>query len=92
MYFVIAEFTAVIFQPYLAELGFSTKSQVALFSAGSLFLMAASAMLCGRNKTRRNEVKLLIETSAGFAWASINFSPQVGHSSFHFALCVHRCR
>ncbi len=83
MYFVIAEFTAVIFQPYLAELGFSTKSQVALFSAGSLFLMAASAMLCGRNKTRRNEVKLLIGTSAGLCLGLVLiFLPKLGIPAF----------
>jgi len=90
MYFVIAGFTAVIFQPYLAELGFSTKSQIALFSAGSLFVMAASAILCGHIKNHKNEIKLLVGVSIGLCLALVLiFLPKFGIPAFILLyLCI----
>lgn len=83
IFFIIAEFTGVIFQPYLAELGFSTKSVIGFFSAGSLLIMAISSLFIGRIKTRKNEINLLMVITAGLCISLILLIfPQFGIPAF----------
>lgn len=90
LFFIISEFTGVIYQPYLGELGFSTKSIIAFFSAGSLLLMAASSFLCGHIKTRKNEVDLLLWISAGLCLSLVMlFIPKISIPAFVLLyLCI----
>jgi len=58
--FILSEFVGVIFQPYFSDMGYSTNSQIALFSAGSLIVMALSSLIVGKVKNRFNEGYLLL--------------------------------
>ncbi len=83
LFFIISEFTGVIYQPYLAELGFSTQSIIAFFSAGSLLLMAAASFLCGHIETRENEGNLLLWISAGLCLSLVMlFIPKISIPAF----------
>lgn len=62
--FILSEFVRVIFQPYFSDMGYSTNSQIALFSAGSLIVMALSSLIVGKVKNRFNEGYLLLILSA----------------------------
>ena len=53
--FILSQFVLVIYQPYFAELGYETKSQIGLISAGSLILMAVSSILIGKVKFQKTE-------------------------------------
>ena len=57
--FILSEFVSVIYQPYFSNLGFSSKTEISIFSAGSLIILAISSIIAGHWKNSNNKGNLL---------------------------------
>jgi MFS family permease len=92
LFFVVAEFATVIYQPYYSDLGYDSETAIAIFSASFLVIQAISSMIAGHIATPKNQRVLLAAVSAGLCLPLLvlRFAP-LGIPSFvlfYFAMGV----